>query len=75
MGENQRPPKSPPAEYFEHQFQELRSQYNFENKKKKIDSEISKHRQGKLWLVNNSSELTKKNIDELIQDIQAYFKI
>lgn len=53
----------------------LRSQYNFENKKKKIESEISKHRQGKLWLVNNSSELTKKNIDELIQDIQAYFKI
>jgi len=40
----------------------LNCQYNNHDKKIAINNEINKHRHGKLWIINNSKNLSKEKI-------------
>lgn len=53
----------------------LRSQYNFQHKKKVIDQEISQSKQGKLWLFSSSGHGPAADPRQLFQQIRRYFNI
>lgn len=50
----------------------LMSQYDFAHKKKQLEKEIAENRQGKLWVLENSTS-NELEIKKLLQELAVYF--